>query len=71
MLFLIFAHIEAEEGDTQLFCKGLSKLGFAYARGADKQKVCNRLILGAEAGSGAFYSLGNALDGGILPEDFF
>ena len=71
MLFLIFAHIEAEEGNTQLFCKGLSKLGFAYTRGTDKQKVCNRLILGAETGSGTFYSLGNTLNGGILAEDFF
>ena len=69
MFFHVFAHIEAEKGDAEVFGQLPGHLGFADAGGTGEQKGTDRFFRMAEAGAAPHDRLVENMDGSVLAED--
>ncbi len=70
MLFLIFAHVEAMQGNRKMLGELARKLCFSDTRRADKKEIRDWLVWRAESCSGTFDCSDNGFYSLILAEHF-
>ena len=67
--FHVFGHVETHQLNAEREGQLARHFGFAYPRGAGKEKTANRLLRAAQSGAGHLDGAGKRFDGRVLTED--